>query len=46
MTEKQLKFVKGELAQGKPANIYFYDDVDYWDVRPTRRPTSVCANTI
>lgn len=33
MTEKQLKFVKGELAQGKPANIYFYDDVDYWDVR-------------
>ena len=33
MTEKQLKFVKGEIAQGKPANIYFYDDVDYWDVR-------------
>lgn len=33
MTEKQLKFVKGELAQGKPANIYFYDDVDYWDIR-------------
>ena len=33
MTEKQLKFVKGELAQGKPANISFYDDVDYWDVR-------------
>lgn len=33
MTEKTLKFVKGEVAQGKPANIYFYDDVDYWDVR-------------
>ena len=33
MTEKQLRFVKGELAQGKPANIYFYDDVDYWDVK-------------
>lgn len=33
MKEKTLKFVKGEIAQGKPANIYFYDDVDYWDVR-------------
>ena len=33
MTDKQLKFVKGEVAQGKPANIYFYDDVDYWDVQ-------------
>ena len=33
MTEKQLKFVKGEVAQGKPANIYFYDDVEYWDIR-------------
>ena len=28
-----LKFVKGEVAYGKPADIYFYDDVEYWDVR-------------
>ena len=33
MTNKTLQFVKGEIAQGKPANIYFYDDVDYWDVK-------------
>ena len=33
MEKKIFKFVKGEVAQGKPADIYFYDDVDYWDVR-------------
>ena len=33
MEKRTLKFVRGEVAQGKPANIYFYDDVDYWDVR-------------
>lgn len=33
MNSETLKFVRGEIAQGKPANIYFYDDVDYWDVR-------------
>ena len=33
MEKRTLKFVRGDVAQGKPANIYFYDDVDYWDVR-------------
>ena len=46
MTEKQLKFVKGELAQGKPANIYFYDDVDYWDVRSFIREFQYLENYV
>ncbi len=33
MKTKELKFVKGVYEEGKPADIYFYDDVDYWDVR-------------
>lgn len=32
ITLESLKFVKGEVMNGRPADIYFYDDVDYWDV--------------
>lgn len=32
ITLESLKFVKGEVMSGRPADIYFYDDVDYWDV--------------
>lgn len=33
MEIKDLKFVKGELQQGKPATICFFDEVDYWSVK-------------
>ena len=30
--QRDFKFIKGELCEGKPADIYFYTDVDYWSV--------------
>lgn len=30
--QQDFKFIKGELCEGKPADIYFYTDVDYWSV--------------
>lgn len=32
MTQQQLKYVKGLVKSGCPADIYFYTDVDYWSV--------------
>lgn len=29
---EQLKYIKGSVASGCPADIYFYTDVDYWSV--------------
>ncbi len=28
--KQQLKYIKGSVASGCPADIYFYTDVDYW----------------
>lgn len=30
--KQQLKYVKGSVRSGCPADIYFYTDVDYWSV--------------
>lgn len=30
--KKQLKYIKGSVKSGCPADIYFYTDVDYWSV--------------
>lgn len=29
---QQLKYIKGSIKKGCPADIYFYTDVDYWSV--------------
>ena len=29
---QQLKYIKGAVKSGCPADIYFYTDVDYWSV--------------
>ena len=33
MEKVELKYVKDGFAPGKPADIYFYDDVDNWNVK-------------
>lgn len=33
MKSSELKYVKGVVQSGKPADIYYYTDVDYWSVR-------------
>lgn len=30
MTKEELKFVRGSLKQGEPAEILFFDDVEWW----------------
>lgn len=30
--KQQLKYIKGSVKSGAPADIYFYTDVDYWSV--------------
>lgn len=33
MKSSELKYVKGCVQPGQPADIYYYTDVDYWSVR-------------